>query len=197
MKKNFKKNPNTVKYWNDFYKVRRVSMERKNEWVIPMLNFYIKGVRSVLEVGCGMGMFIREMSKKYKGLYYLGTDHSEVAIKRAQKSQTKKMQFDLWDVHRPFPFGAKFDLVMCIQSMEHMDNPEVATKNMVDACNVGGKVFITVPYPGSPLDVNKNNLHHWTLYPEDFKKWIDGDVKIFHEDRNHMVVVGSLIKVDN
>lgn len=170
-------------------------MERKNEWIIPTLDLHIRRVKTVLEVGCGMGMFIREMNKRYKGLSFLGTDYSNVAINRAQKFQTKNIQFEIWDIHKPFLFKSKFDLVLCLQSMEHMDNPEIATKNMVNMCNVGGKVIITVPTPKSPLDVNKMNFHHWTLYPEDFEKWINGNVKVYYEGRNHMIIVGSSIKM--
>jgi 2-polyprenyl-3-methyl-5-hydroxy-6-metoxy-1,4-benzoquinol methylase len=192
MKKNFEVNPNTMEYWNETYKAKR--FERLNEWVDPILNPYMKNVKTVLEVGCGMGAFINKMAKTYKGVTFFGTDYSSESIRRAQKHQMKGRRFDMWDVHTPFPFGpkTKFDMVMCLQSMEHMDDPELATKNMASVCNKGGILFITVPTPGSPLDVNKNNLHTWTIYPDDYKKWIIGNVTVVYEGRNHMVVIGEM-----
>lgn len=52
-------------------------------------------------------------------------------------------QFDLLD---PVPSGLDFDVVVCEQVLEHVDDPFRASRHLFDLCRPGGRVVITSPF---------------------------------------------------
>jgi len=100
-----------------------------------------KGKR-VLDVGCGTGNFANEVSKK-GAKYVLGIDYAEEAIKIAEKNNKKKnLKFKKLDVKE---LNEKFDVIVSIGTIEHMDEPIKIIKKLKSCLNKNGKIILTTP----------------------------------------------------
>lgn len=194
MRQNHIVNKNTISAWDDLYKAKR--HERNNAWVFEHLHSIMTGgdVIKALEIGCGMGSFLAKMAQKYQYCSYTGIDYSPTAIERAKLRRSPTVNFKVVNVEKTVLANDKFDLVMCIETLEHVGDPEKIVKNMVRTCKDGGTLFITVPKPDTILDRNSLNWHHWTLYPKDFKTWLGDRIQWKYDDKSHLVVIAKVNK---
>ena len=190
MKQNHKVNNNTLSAWNKLYAAKR--FERDNKWLFPIIDGLLIKADTVLEVGCGMGTFLHKIAKRNPSKKFIGTDYSEIAIERSVRNRRPNLKFLAKNAEESPILSIKFDLVMCIETLEHVNDPEKIVINMTECCNKGGKILITVPKPGSYLDTNSLNWHYWTLYPDDFVKWLGTGIKVKFPDKNHMVVTAEV-----
>lgn len=173
MDKKFDKNPNTVEKTEWLY-LRHITpeTERLNDWMFPYLNPLIKKDESdILEVGCGFGKTLAIINQKCNlKAKLLGIDISETAVTKSKQyyNYIKNMEV-IWGNFEEYQsiYNDRFDLVICSQTLEHVDNPIIMIKNLKKAVKKGGILFITVPWPKSNLD-NGVKTHYWRFYPEDF-----------------------------
>ncbi len=92
---------------------------------------------SILDLGCGDGLFLRNVNAQKK----IGLDLSETAVATAKKKGTDTRVFDF--EHEELPFKKdEFDVVTLLDVLEHTFQPDVQLRN---AARVGKKVIITVP----------------------------------------------------
>lgn len=121
--------------------VRHVLFERLNA-VLTLIG-RAPGIR-ILDAGCGEGHFLDRLSREGHRHVY-GIDISEkrvlAARKRAQRATVKA-----GDVTKiPFPRGF-FDAVVCMDVLEHLDEPWKATSELMRVTKKGGRVIVSVPH---------------------------------------------------
>lgn len=185
MDKKFAINPNTIERMERHYAKLSPETERFNDWLIPYLMLLIPPKGEVLEVGCGMGRTLAEIKKQMNGTGTVsGIDISNIAIYEAGQYHND-ISFEVKDAAK-LNEVEKYDLIVCSQTLEHVDDPKAIIKNMVIALKFGGKLLITVPYPKSSLD-DGVKLHHWRFYESDFNALIPG-CKCKKEGKNHLIV---------
>tara|TARA_Y100000590_G_scaffold86224_1_gene96599 strand:+ start:9773 stop:10555 length:783 start_codon:yes stop_codon:yes gene_type:complete len=125
------------KHFTPFVTTGTVSTEA-NE-VINEINW--KG-QTVLDVGCGTGNFANEVARK-NAKYVLGIDFANEAIKTAKKKYSRKnLEFKNLDVKK---IEEKFDVIVSIGTLEHMDNPLQILKKLKKCLNKNGKIILTTP----------------------------------------------------
>lgn len=101
-------------------------------------------VDSVLDVGCGNGMMIREMKGVLKGSpNFHGADLSGAVVEQNQNfdKDSKYYQLDIQKDSLP----KKFDLIVCSEVIEHLENRTLAYQNLRKMLNPGGYLLITCP----------------------------------------------------
>ena len=135
--------------------------------------------KSVLDVGCGTGLFSYLAAKK--GANVIGIDYSKEAILRAQTKYSHKnllyKNIDIKNIH-----NEKFDVIVSLGTLEHMDNPLQMLKIFKKHLTPKGKIIITSPNWTNPrgymllimyflfdAPITLADLHYLT--PIDFKKW--------------------------
>jgi ubiquinone/menaquinone biosynthesis C-methylase UbiE len=97
-----------------------------------------------LDLGCGIGFFMDQLSKHTKkDLDLWGVDYSDYNVKKAKKLPFK---FEKCDIEKGIPFKDEFfDMVYSAEVIEHILNPD----GMLQECNrvlkPGGYVLITTP----------------------------------------------------
>ncbi len=88
--------------------------------------------RSALDVGCAFGYGVTLLQSL--GYDAFGVDVSLYGLSQG-KDRAAKNVFVACDVQENLPFREKFDLVICLEVLEHLKNPSKALKNMYDLSN--------------------------------------------------------------
>lgn len=106
----------------------------------------------VLDVGCGTGRHILELSR-FEGTY-MGLDMADDDLKRMRYLLTMAQREGnvAGDVHILQGDGARlpfadyeFDNVICTETLEHVDNDEAMLEDLVRVLKPGGVLCISVP----------------------------------------------------
>jgi 2-polyprenyl-3-methyl-5-hydroxy-6-metoxy-1,4-benzoquinol methylase len=97
--------------------------------------------KKILDVGCGTGLFAFNAAKK--GADVLGIDFSEEAIMIAKKKNSlPNLQFKKLNANE---INEKFDVIVSLGTLEHMDEPMEILKLFKKNLKKGGKIIITSP----------------------------------------------------
>jgi len=89
--------------------------------------------RSVLDVGCGEGTMLRELFKDRDDLRLAGTDISPLAVSLAT-TKNPDHEFILLDLGQA-PLKDRFDLVICSEVIEHIENDQQALEHLAAMTN--------------------------------------------------------------
>lgn len=132
------------------------------EHCVPLLTSAIdeSGRCRVVDMGCGTGHFLLALQRRLGDRAELsGLDFSNAAITRA-RTVVPAASFTVADAYRmPFPDHA-FDLVTCVETLEHLKKPRVALDEMARICKPGGHLVITVP--DATMDDWGGHVNFWT-----------------------------------
>jgi len=183
----YDKNPNSVAWMDNHYSRAKFSPEneRLNAWMFPLLEKYIPKEGTVLEVGCGCGRTLDWIYQKNPNLKLIGTDVSNVAIQKGAEYY-KHIEFICEDAE--FAEHKDIDLVICSQTLEHVDRPSEVMINMQSWLKDKGVLFITIPYPRSVLDMGCK-VHYWSIYEHDFISIFGKNVICSKIDKNHLAAI--------
>lgn len=112
---------------------------------------------AVVDIGCGVGDLLVEMRRRQADITVAGLDFSPKAVEGAQTTlpDGSFMQFVI-EKHLPYETNA-FDVVLCTDVLEHLENPQSIVAELVRICRPGGSVFIVVP----DGDVDTFLGHYW------------------------------------
>jgi SAM-dependent methyltransferase len=114
--------------------------------------------KSVLDVGCGNGALLGELEKKSLP-ELVGIDLSELVIKE-NGQRFSGLRFQALDVSKN-ALEEKFDLVICSEVLEHIDNLAAALANLRRMCR--RYLIITVPTGRVfPIDQKMGHVRHFS-----------------------------------
>ena len=119
-----------------------------------------------LEIGCGNGLFISNLSSY--GFKMTGIDISDKAVQVAQKNNPlaailKKSLFELKD---------KYDIVFCLEVLEHIENDVEAIRKIPQLIRDGGFFICSVPaHTSLYYDVVDKHYGHFRRYEK--KEFMD------------------------
>lgn len=130
-------------YISSDQKIRR---EGQVNWVIESIPNYKEKIHSILDIGSGSGYFLNVFKKKgIKNL--LGIDFSKSMISFMKKKYLIKGK--VGDFNK-ISNKVKYDLISCIQVLEHTINPKNIIKKAKKILNLNGYIFIEVPDSEKP-----------------------------------------------
>jgi SAM-dependent methyltransferase len=99
---------------------------------------------SAIDVGCGTGDFLKELSNEFEQLKVFGVDYSASSVSRC-KTLIPNGEFKVLDIFKLSELRKTFDLVFCMEVLEHIEFPEKGLLNLCDICDRDGLLVITVP----------------------------------------------------
>jgi SAM-dependent methyltransferase len=115
---------------------------------------------SLLDLGCGDGRFISELSRDGSGRSLLGVDFSERAIALA-RAMNPCLEYRVADILDDDLDGRQFDVVTLIEVIEHIPPQELDAfvERAVSFVKPGGRLVITVPHRNRP--VGEKHFQHF------------------------------------
>ena len=132
--------------------------KEKLKFIINAINkFKIKtkkGSIKILDVGCGEG----DISFHLARLNYriVATDSDKDAIKYCKNiSKFKNLKFVLSDAEN-MSSKEKFDVIICSEVLEHVNNPEKLVYKLSRILNQNGLMIITIPNGYGPFEIFYN-----------------------------------------
>jgi ubiquinone/menaquinone biosynthesis C-methylase UbiE len=133
-KKEFKWPYTTISGYKEFPSIR------KQKIILELVN-KIKP-ELILDVGCGGGIFVRELKNKFK---IFGCDISLELILSIPKENSKKKNFLVCRAEK-LPFKKEnFDLVICSELLEHLKEIDFALLEIYRVLKKKGYLIVTVP----------------------------------------------------
>lgn len=115
----------------------------RNKLILWALHRYYPELKSFLEIGCGTGFVISEISKQFPEVKLYGSEYLEEGLVHARQrvSNVELTQMDA----RHIPFKSELDAIGAFDVLEHIEEDEAVLQQIYKALTPGGVVFITVP----------------------------------------------------
>ncbi|HWG58098.1 MAG TPA: class I SAM-dependent methyltransferase [Candidatus Acidoferrales bacterium] len=113
-------------------------------WISKFLERHLSHTRSLLSVGCGPGVFLRELAESHPEIEVVGVDASPVRIQQARQrlAGLRNARACVGDA-LALPFEAnRFDLVFCRFLLEYLPDKLFAVREMARVCSDGGKILL-------------------------------------------------------
>lgn len=102
-----------------------------------------KGKR-VLDVGCGTGLFAHEAARR--GAFVVGVDYSPEAIAVARTTHVHPhLSFRCENIFKSKALKEKYDVVVSLGTLEHLDEPYAALKKFKSLLAPNGSIILTCP----------------------------------------------------
>jgi SAM-dependent methyltransferase len=104
--------------------------------------------RSILDAGCGAGVFSFELAKRHPEAQVLGIDSDPELVaganEIARRAGLANCRFAEGDVTK-LDFDAEFDLVVSVDNLEHVEDDVTAMRGLLRALRPGGRLVAHVP----------------------------------------------------
>lgn len=102
----------------------RQALVRKARMAISVAEYYLgRPVRTVLDVGCGEGVWKSVLKAERPKIYYLGIDSSEYVVRRyGRRRNLRLVSFGQLGELR---FDTAFDLIVCSDVLHYLRTPEL------------------------------------------------------------------------
>ena len=109
--------------------------------VLPLLEDNKK--LRILDIGCGTGQLVNEISKSYEDVNYLGIDVASNMISEAKSNnlKDKNIKFKTCGIEK-FNTKDKFDIIICTHAFPYFPNKEEILKKMYKMCNKNANIII-------------------------------------------------------
>jgi len=133
-----------------------------------------RGARAILDVGCGQGELLSELSRALPSASVSGADLSEQSIADSRKKNPDYDLFvmDLTDAGFEQKHAERlgnYDLVVCSEVIEHIEDDGLAVRRLRSLLAPGGHLIITVP--GGRMSRFDKVIGHYRHYrPRDLER---------------------------
>ncbi|HKQ54156.1 MAG TPA: class I SAM-dependent methyltransferase [Pyrinomonadaceae bacterium] len=117
---------------------------------------------SLLDVGCGEGRFLSEVSKRFPHKRLTGADVSARALEYA-RLLNPQVNFTCGDITDPSLCEGRFDVITLIETLEHISPPAVPdfVRGLRGYLKDDGRLIVSVP--SENLSLNRKHYQHFNL----------------------------------
>ena len=102
---------------------------------------YNSSIQRILDYGCGTGNLLKKLQKTYQEKVIYGADISDKALEYCQRKGIS----NIFNLRETEPQITCFDLVICLDVLEHVDEDVELLIRIKELLRDGGKLLITVP----------------------------------------------------
>ena len=150
-------------YTKSYYQEIQATSVSSAKALVPLINELVHP-KSIVDVGCGTGIWLREWDKQ--GISdYLGIDGDYI---REEQLVIAKEKFLHANLDKGFRLPLKYELVVCLEVAEHIQPP--AAKEFIASLCASGDVILfsaAIPGQGGLNHINEQYPHYWaTLFKQ-------------------------------
>ncbi len=131
----------------------------------------------VFDLGCGDGLTLSQILSRWPEVKALGVDISRGALSLITDPRIARVRGDIQG-HIPLK-DALFDLVISLETLEHLANPQLALREMLRVAEANALFIVSIPNEGylknrlrrqlglrqdSYLCSPRDHLQHWELH---------------------------------
>ena len=121
--------------------------------------------KSIADAGCGTGHLLLSIRNRFNPSALTGMEYVDSAIEIALKT-VPDAEFHLFDIYEGVE--KQFDIVFCLEVLEHLLYPQRAFKNLLSMLNAHGTLLITVP--DGRKDTFLGHINYWS--PESWRVFV-------------------------
>lgn len=125
--------------------------------------------KRVLDFGTGPGVALKACLEDAGCAKVVGHDYSNAALDFAQ-TYFPEATFSIADIYSGT--NESYDIVLCTEVLEHLENPAVALETLTRMTNQGGYLFISVP--DGRRDLSLLHINFWS--PESWRLFLETQV---------------------
>lgn len=118
----------------------------------------VNGPQNILDAGSGFGQYEYYLAKRNKDWEIKAVDVKEEQVEDCNNFFSKiglnNVHFEVADLTK-FIEPEKFDLILCVDVMEHIEEDELVLKNYCKSMKKGGMLLIS-----TPSDQGGSDVHH-------------------------------------
>ena len=124
-------------------------------------------ISTISDVSAGTGKFMAELRQTWTGKDFTGYEYSDAALALSKKNNPgiRFFKADLRTIS-----GDRSDLVICIDSLEHLEYPGEVLDRLLAMSHDNGYLFLVVP--DGRVDRFEGHIHFWS--PESFRLFLSG-----------------------
>jgi SAM-dependent methyltransferase len=145
-------------YSKEFFEGKHADSLSSAKGVIPIVMELIRP-KSVLDIGCGTGTWLKIFKKKYRVRDIIGVDGDYIDRRQLDIPRRKFFPYNL---ENPLDLGRQFDLVVTLEVAEHL--PEHCANTFVQSLVTHGPVVLfsaAIPDQGGDYHVNEQWPDYW------------------------------------
>ena len=114
-----------------------------NERIDKLFGRISSPVKTVLEVGCGTGKFLRLLKESKPQLKFTGIDISHEAVKLAKENGVNCLEFSAEEFAEKSK--EQYDLILAFELLEHVFDPISLIKVLMKLLGKDGNLYMTMP----------------------------------------------------
>lgn len=132
-----------------------------NQWTLNKFKEYLNG--KILEIGCGIGNFTQILTN-YGQVW--GIDISKDYVEQTKNLVGNKASVGIGDIEMGEYFfkGEKFNSIVCLNVLEHIENDVEAVKNMYKLLDDKGNLILLIPANPFLYGEIDRAIHHYRRY---------------------------------
>ncbi|HNZ82732.1 MAG TPA: class I SAM-dependent methyltransferase [Sedimentibacter sp.] len=142
-------------YWAGKYDklwVQKYSLKPTRDYIINALSKYInKDNLKVLDLGCGTGELILELTKRFENIGITGIDFSEKMIEISKKRNPKALHLNM-DVTNLSVLDDEYDIIICTHSLPYYKKPKDVIRQLYNLLSDKGELLIGFASGNSTYD---------------------------------------------
>jgi ubiquinone/menaquinone biosynthesis C-methylase UbiE len=179
-------------FWRDDQTLRHYDTEGRARLDQAVLALAKERPRRLLDVGCGTGRFLRAASVKWPGrpeVELWGVDFSQSAIRRAQDALPQGKFVCAPADATGLPEGY-FDVVACMETLEHISSPERALAEILRLLVPGGLLLVSVP--DGEKDRTACHVNFWS--GQELRRFLAPSGSVEVRDGPEKILIATVIK---
>jgi ubiquinone/menaquinone biosynthesis C-methylase UbiE len=191
--------------------LKRLCIKHFEEYLLNKIRFTFANGNldvSVLDIGCGEGFISAEINRHFPDMKITAIDFDAEAVKKAQNLHGSgggggNIVFQRGDIYNLEFQNNSFDIVLCLEVLEHLEHPEDALKEIYRVCKK--HLVISVPHEpwfclgnllalknvsrfGNPAD----HIQHWTK--KSFANFLSVQFADFAIDTSFPWIIAHVVK---
>ena len=146
------------------YKLLFPTYRTRQRWVLGALDEIARErpIGDMLNVGCGEGDLDRSFKARTARLVSCDLNDADVAYARQLNAELEGATFEVQDATALTYADATFDVVTCVDVIEHVSDPRRLLAELARVVRPGGDVLLTCPSARFPITYDPIN---WALAP--------------------------------